>query len=224
MALTPAERVARYRLRHPDRVKASILKALPKTRIKQAEYRSRPETKERLREWNKKNRERLNARQRELYAINPEGFKKRTEKWEKTHPEKARVSRSLAQARQYAKDPSRSLRWSKDNPEKYKKRVSIWRSKNRGKLAAKQKIRETMKMSAFPSWANKFFIEEAYDLAARRSAMKCGGHAKWHVDHIVPLVSKKVCGLHVHNNLQVIPSIQNIKKGNRQWPDMPEGG
>jgi hypothetical protein len=72
-------------------------------------------------------------------------------------------------------------------------------------------------LRATPAWANHFFIEEAYDLAQRRT--KSTG-IKWHVDHIVPLRSKRVCGLHVENNLQVIPARTNLEKGNRVWPSM----
>lgn len=72
--------------------------------------------------------------------------------------------------------------------------------------------------NAAPKWANRFFMQEAYDLARRRT--KATG-IRWHVDHIVPLLSPLVCGLHVEHNLQVIPAAQNISKNNRWWPDMP---
>jgi hypothetical protein len=38
---------------------------------------------------------------------------------------------------------------------------------------------------------------------------------KWHIDHIVPMMHKKACGLNSANNLQVVPASWNIRKGNR---------
>ncbi len=40
------------------------------------------------------------------------------------------------------------------------------------------------------------------------------------VDHIVPLSSEFVCGLHCIANLAVITKAENDRKQNRWWPDM----
>lgn len=93
-----------------------------------------------------------------------------------------------------------------------------WKRRNPGVVNANTAKRFAAKMNATPLWANAFFIEEAYDLAQRRSALT--GMA-WHVDHVVPLRSKIVSGLHVECNLQVIPAGPNIRKSNRFSPCDP---
>jgi hypothetical protein len=40
------------------------------------------------------------------------------------------------------------------------------------------------------------------------------------VDHIVPLVHPRVCGLHCEHNLAVITETENLAKSNHYWPDM----
>ena len=68
------------------------------------------------------------------------------------------------------------------------------------------------KLNAQPSWANEFFIKEAYALSKLRTEIF---GFPWHVDHVIPLQGKLVCGLHVENNLQVIPGSENCKKSNK---------
>ena len=104
------------------------------------------------------------------------------------------------------------------NPEKGKAKTRKWQRANPDKTAQYVANHRCSKLDATPSWANQFFIAEAYHLARLRT--KITG-VKWHVDHIIPLQSKLVCGLHNEFNLSVIPARVNTSKGNRYWPEMP---
>lgn len=115
----------------------------------------------------------------------------------------------------------KSIAWSEDNLEKVQGYKRKWKKKNPQAGAA----RRAAKLSATPRWVlqdewNDFVVQETYILAKLRSEILC---QPFHVDHIVPLVSDKVCGLHWHANLQVIHAETNLSKGNRYWPHMPEG-
>lgn len=111
-----------------------------------------------------------------------------------------------------------AAKWASANRDKKNFYAKAWRQRNKSRVNAWDAARYANEKLAMPSWANQFFIEEAYALAKLRERL-CGG--RWHVDHIVPLQSKLVCGLHVESNLQVIPAAHNIRKSNRYWPDMP---
>ena len=68
---------------------------------------------------------------------------------------------------------------------------------------------------ATPPWLTKEMREVILDLYKRTKEEE-------HVDHIVPLKSPDVCGLHVPWNLEILGEKQNLAKGNRWWPDMWE--
>jgi len=119
------------------------------------------------------------------------------------------------------------------NKEKAAKAMREWRAKNKEReleiaresrkknlhiRMANNGIRRAISKQATPSWANKFFISEAYDLAKLRTN-ETG--IKWEVDHIVPLKSNIVCGLHTYTNIRVITKKENLEKRNYVWPDMP---
>ena len=38
--------------------------------------------------------------------------------------------------------------------------------------------------------------------------------APWHVDHVIPLAGEYVCGLHHHDNMQLLPGSVNLRKHN----------
>lgn len=105
--------------------------------------------------------------------------------------------------------------WSKRNPEKVKQYAKKTKLKNRGRVNADTVARRLAKIKRTPAWLTKddyWMIQQAYELAASRT--KLFGFS-WHVDHILPLQGKTVSGLHVPTNLQVIPAVDNIRKGNR---------
>jgi len=71
--------------------------------------------------------------------------------------------------------------------------------------------------NATPWWANMDRIREIYE---ERDAVSQRTGVQHHVDHIVPLKSKYVCGLHNEFNLQILPAADNLSKSNKVWPDM----
>jgi hypothetical protein len=155
----------------------------------------------------------------------------------KKTPEEKRLAH-LLRCKEYAKKFPERRRESKENWRKrnmdkyaayarksrlkYKDRVALniadWSKRNAPKLNAAKAKRMADKKQATPKWANLFFIEEIYDLARLRTKYSGVKHS---VDHIVPMTSKLVQGLHVEHNLRVIRHTQNISKKNRWWPDMP---
>lgn len=101
----------------------------------------------------------------------------------------------------------------------YKKNKEVY-YKNRELRAHHQAKYRASKINATPDWLsdNQLKLIESFYYAAKDAQDLFG--VLYHVDHIVPLQGKNVCGLHVPWNLRVIPAKDNISKGNR----MPEEG
>ena len=87
-----------------------------------------------------------------------------------------------------------------------KDRSSKWRTKHPALHNAQQAKRRAAKLHATPQWADFEAIKDVYMEAE---------YFQMHVDHIIPLQGKDVCGLHVWENLQLLSEIENLKKGNR---------
>lgn len=81
-----------------------------------------------------------------------------------------------------------------------------YHKKTKPRYAARNQVRRAKKLKASPKWGDKYGIEFMYKMAYEIG---------WEVDHIVPLNHSEVCGMHVLNNLQLIPKYENQVKGNK---------
>lgn len=81
--------------------------------------------------------------------------------------------------------------------------------------------RRAAAVQAVPAWHGEFDLfvaEEALKLCAVRRAAT---GVDWHVDHMIPLLAKRACGLHCAANFQVIPERLNRRKNNKLWLTEP---
>jgi hypothetical protein len=107
--------------------------------------------------------------------------------------------------------PANEVRQYKDkhkhnNPEYYKALVSVRKRRHR---------------AATPKWVGaeeKKAIRQLY-LEAQRLTKLTG--ERYVVDHIYPLISEEVCGLHALRNLRIMTQAENLIKSNKM-PDLEE--
>lgn len=109
--------------------------------------------------------------------------------------------------------------WQEANLDKRREKDRRWQEANPDKHNAKEARRRATKKSATPSWANQEEIKYFYTKSKELEQLT---GVKHHVDHIYPLKSDFLCGLHVENNLQVLPAVENCSKNNRMWPNQLE--
>lgn len=136
----------------------------------------------------------------------------------------------------------KSMAWAKANPEKSKARDALYYARNKisilskvdrnrkreydknykasnpNVIRAQASRRRASKNNATPVWANKSAIDLFF---LKIKELEQRWDVELHGDHIVPLKSKYVCGLHVEYNLQILSAEDNLRKHNSKWPDMP---
>lgn len=150
--------------------------------------------------WYDAHKEYCNQRSRENYAANKDRYDALNRQWVKNNPGKAA---------EYAK------RFKERYPDKVAAERREYKQAKKGLVNANTRRRQAAQLRRTPAWLTDddlWLMQQAYELARLRTIMF--GFA-WHVDHIYPLQGKRVSGLHVPGNLQVIPGAENCRKNNK---------
>jgi 5-methylcytosine-specific restriction endonuclease McrA len=134
---------------------------------------------------------RINARAN--YYRDPEKNKAKANQWRLYHPERAIEIQREGRAR---------------NLDFYRARHREWKANNPEKVNAANAKRRADRFHATPAWVDLNAIKQVY--LNRPEGMQ--------VDHIVPLKSAVVCGLHVPWNLQYLTPEENNRKHNNFEP------
>lgn len=144
--------------------------------------------------------------ERNYYKINVDKLRARQKKWR----EKSKDKKKLFDKEYYLKNRDKFLERAKKyyDPLKKKDYDRSYRKNNIGKVRYWRKSYKLAQIKAMPKWITEDMIKRIQEIYHDCPT----GH---HVDHIIPLRGKIVCGLHVPWNLQYLPASENISKGNK---------
>lgn len=109
----------------------------------------------------------------------------------------------------------RGRKYKQENKDRVYRQQSAYKKLNPERMHVYSTKRRLSMSNAMPTWLTeeqKKQIDSFYWLAADLKAVT---GETYHVDHIVPLQGKDVCGLHVPWNLQILPADINLSKSNK---------
>jgi hypothetical protein len=91
---------------------------------------------------------------------------------------------------------------------------NAWKTANKTQIRADTKARRRKHRDATPPWLSRRQKSEIRQLYQIAITMTQTTGEQYVVDHIYPLRSETVCGLHVPWNLRVITQAENLRKSN----------
>lgn len=170
------------------------------------------------RERSEEQREAVRAKDRAYYAANKERLALSSAVWRKNNIEKRRVYKQDYFVRNKDTMVAKNREWRIRNIVKSRDYSRVWREANPEKCAAKRARRRAVELRATPDWLTQNQLDAIIHLYWKARVCRLSTGQIHDVDHIVPLRGKRVCGLHIPWNLQVLTAEANNAKGNKLLP------
>ena len=152
-----------------------------------------------------KNKKKITTYNKKYYLENKEHCLMVIKQWRLKNKERIKETNRLYNLNNKSKVKEMARLYLLNNREKRKETVRLTRLNNPHTQKAITAKRRALKLKATPKFANLKKIREIYKNCPKG----------YHVDHIVPLQGKEVCGLHVEYNLQYLTKSENLSKSNK---------
>tara|TARA_R110000868_G_scaffold215154_1_gene465247 strand:- start:550 stop:1185 length:636 start_codon:yes stop_codon:yes gene_type:complete len=193
------EKIAAYEKEYKEKNKAAIA-----ARARAYVEKNKETVSQKKKDYHFKNKERINAKSLAYFRENKERLNKAALEYYHANKDERIVKQG---------------EWREQNRDASRRASKNWALNNQDKVIANIAKRRAAKMQRTPNWLTEEHRKQIEDIYREAKMREVETGIRHHVDHIIPLQGKLVSGLHVPNNLCVIPATENIRKRNHYQPN-----